>query len=187
MLNFLAAIGSAPAGGGGSFESIATVNATGSSVTFSSIPSGFQHLQIRGIYRDSSTSSTQEAPLFVQFNGDGGNNYSQHYMRGNGSSATAVGNASQSWIRIDGAGMVSTSGNFGASIIDVHNYRSTSQNKTLRAIAGSDANISQTNYMISLSSGCWFNTTAVTSITLFAGNGGFVSGSTFALYGIKGA
>jgi hypothetical protein len=169
-----------------SFDSLATATATGASVTFSSIPAGYASLQIRGVYKDTSTSSGQEAPLYVQFNADGGNNYTQHYLRGNGTAASSVGNASQSWIRIDGAGVVSTTGAYGASIINISDYRLTSKNKTLRAFAGGNGNTTGTNYMVSASSGVWLNTAAITSVTLFAGNGGFASGSTFALYGIRG-
>jgi hypothetical protein len=42
---------------GGAYESIATVTATGteSTITFSSIPSTYQHLQIRALSRDTFT------------------------------------------------------------------------------------------------------------------------------------
>lgn len=169
-----------------SFESIATLSATGASITFSSIPSTYKHLQIRGIYKDTSSSSSQFAPLFIQFNADGGNNYAYHYLRGDTSVAIASGVASTSWIRIDSAGVVSTTGAYGASIIDVVDYVSSAKNKTLKAIAGGDGNLTQTNYAVSYSSGAWFNTAAITSITIYAGNGGFASGSSFALYGIVG-
>ena len=171
----------------GSFESIATVSATGSSVTFSSIPSTFQHLQIRGIYRDTATTAGQEAPLYVGFNGDTGNNYAAHYLRGDGSTASAGATSSTSWIRLDGAGVCAytSSGIFGANIIDIHDYASTTKNKTLRHFGGGDANTSGTQFRVSLSSGFRNNTAAITSITIYAGNSGFASGSSFALYGIK--
>jgi hypothetical protein len=169
-----------------SFDSIATATATGASITFSSIPSGYKSLQIRGIYKDTSTSSGQVAPVYVVFNSDTGNNYASHYLRGNGTDATATAVTSTTWIRVDGAGVVSTTGAYGASIIDIIDYSSTSKNKTLRAFAGGNGNTTGTNYMASLSSGVWINTAAITSVTVYAGNGGFASGSTFALYGIRG-
>jgi hypothetical protein len=175
------------AGGGASFESIATASGTGSSVTFSAIPSTYKSLQIRTLYKDSSTNSAQEAPLYIYFNGDTSGSYAYHYLRGNGSTATATGVTSTTWMRVDGAGVVSTTGAYGTSIIDIIDYASTSKNKTIRALAGGDGNVAQTNYMVSLSSGVWMNTAAVTSITVYAGNAGFASGSVISLYGIKGA
>jgi hypothetical protein len=168
-----------------SFESIATATGTGSSITFSSIPSTYKSLQIRTLYKDSSTNSAQEAPLYIYFNGDTSGSYAYHYLRGDGSSATASGVASTTWMRVDGAGVVSTTGAYGTSIIDIIDYASTTKNKTMRALAGGNGNTTGTNYMVSLSSGVWLNTSAVTSVTVYAGNAGFASGSSIALYGIK--
>lgn len=189
LLNSIVSIldsGGAAGGGGAAYESIATTAGSGASITFSSIPSTYKSLQIRTLYKDSSTNSAQEAPLYIYFNGDTGGNYAYHYLRGNGSTATASAVTSTTWMRVDGAGVVSTTGAYGTSIIDIIDYASTSKNKTMRALAGGDGNVSQTNYMVSLSSGVWMNTNAVTSVTVYAGNSGFASGSSIALYGIKG-
>lgn len=170
-----------------SYESIATTAGSGASITFSSIPSTYKSLQIRSLYKDSSTSSAQEAPLYIYFNGDTtSGNYAYHYLRGDGTSATAVGVASSTWMRVDGAGVVSTTGAYGTSIIDIIDYASTTKNKTMRALAGGNGNTTGTNYMVSLSSGVWLSTSAINSVTVYAGNAGFASGSTIALYGIKG-
>jgi len=61
----------------GSYESIASASGTGSSgtITFSSIPSTYTHLQIRGIGRNSYP-STQ---VNVRFNSDTGSNYAIVY------------------------------------------------------------------------------------------------------------
>ena len=68
------------------FESIATVTVGGtaqSTISFTSIPSTFTHLQIRGIARDSG--SLAYSYFGVRFNSDSGSNYRDHYMFGNGS------------------------------------------------------------------------------------------------------
>lgn len=178
------------AGGGGAFESIATAtpSAGATDITFNSIPGTYQHLQIRGIYRDTATTAGQEAPLYVRFN-SATTDYAHHYLRGNGTSALASGTASTVWIRLDGAGVCdyTSSGIFGGNIIDILDYASTAKNKTLRHFGGSDANTSGTQFRVSLSSGFRDNTSAITSITILAGNTAFASGTTFALYGIKGA
>jgi len=54
-----------------SFESIATATGSGqTSVTFSSIPSTYKHLQIRIIARDNSGNGGGSGALRLRFNGD---------------------------------------------------------------------------------------------------------------------
>lgn len=187
MLNFLAAIGSAPGGGGGSFESIATVTASGgeTSISFTSIPSTYQHLQIRGLYRDTQLSSLARN-MIIQFNSDTGANYAYHRLEGTGAAATASGGATQTIGLISDAGVgdSATASIFGASVIDILDYAITSKYKTIRAFAGVDTN---GGGQIGLSSSLWQSTSSITSIQLKPGNTAFKAGSTFALYGIKGA
>jgi len=171
------------------FQSIATASATGASVTFSSIPSTYKHLQIRSLYRDTSTSTGQVAPLYIQFNADSGSNYAYRTVgaasnTGTISFSTA---ASQTWMRISFAGICAynTAGLYGASIIDILSYSSSTINKTIRYMAGGDINGTSAGNGAAMGSGLWMNTNAITSITVSAGNGGFASGSTLALYGIS--
>lgn len=175
---------------GTAFESIASATGTGSSgtITFSSIPSTYTSLQIRAIVKETATASAYESDILIRFNGDTGSNYAYHYLRGNGTSVTAAGFATQtSGAVID----ILTSSNAtianmqGVGIIDIHNYASTTQNKTMRAFAGADLNGSGG---IALSSSLWTSTSAITSISLINANGSnFTTTTTFALYGIKGA
>ena len=73
----------------------------------------------------------------------------------------------------------------GAAIIDIHNYVSTTQYKTVRNVSGSDANNSFGE--IFLSSGLWLSTAAIDSITLKStGTGNWTTTTQIALYGIKG-
>lgn len=172
-----------------SFNSIATAAATGSSVTFSSIPGTYKHLQIRSLYRDTSTSTGNVAPLYIVFNADGGNNYAYRTVGGASSTTTPTASyvASTSWMRVSFAGICAynTAGLYGASIVDILSYSSSAINKTIRYIAGGDINGSSTGNGVAMGSGLWMNTNAITSITVYAGNGGFASGSTLALYGIS--
>lgn len=105
-----------------SFESIATVtvgSGGSSSVTFSSIPSTYTHLQIRGILRDQRATYGNSGPL-VQFNSDTGSNYSWHDIYGDGSSAVARGSANTVDMgSVGGAGGGAPANDFGALIIDV--------------------------------------------------------------------
>jgi hypothetical protein len=171
----------------GAFVSIATAIGTGSSgtITFSSIPSTYSSLQIRVLCRSSSTGRN----IQVRFNSDTGANYAQHNLRGNGTSAAAAGTASTTSIE---SGWIATSADatnvMGVSIIDLHDYASTTKNKTLRAISGIDNNnLTTTNERIYLYSGLWMNTAAVNSISLVSNSGNWTTASVFSLYGIKGA
>ena len=73
----------------GAYDSLAsaTVGATAvPSITFAGIPTGYKHLQIRVINKDSQASGSHSSRM--QFNGDTGSNYTYHALVGDGSSAT---------------------------------------------------------------------------------------------------
>lgn len=169
-----------------SFESIATFTGTGSSgtITFSSIPSTYKHLQIRYIAR-SSRAVTQN-DMDITFNSDTGANYSEHYLNGNATSAGSSGSASTTRIRIANAttGSQTTANVMGVGVIDIQDYSSNSKNKTLRAVTGVDANGGASS--IFLSSGLWMSTNPITSVSFTSASGNFETSSVFALYGIKG-
>ena len=175
------------------FESIATATGTGSStsLTFSSIPSTYQHLQIRGIGKATATTS-RSGLLSVQCNSDTGANYAAHRLRGDGTSVLAGGNASTTYTYFQDCLAYSKTATpdmaniFGAFIIDIHDYSSTSKYKTIRGFGGVDANYSSVDFEINLISGLWMNTAAINSITLNA-NDPLTTTTTFALYGIRGA
>lgn len=170
--------------GGAAFESIASItpSAGATSVTFSSIPSTYQSLQIRYLARRNAAGTLN---VYLRPNSDSTSNKSYHYLRGDGSAVSASGVASNSRIYIgDATGSGNTSNVFGIGIVDIHDYASTTRNKTVRSFNGFDDNGSGWCY---LSSGCWQSTSAITSLEFeFAGDD-LASGSTFALYGIKGA
>ena len=166
-----------------SYESIATttVGAGGqASITFSSIPQTYKHLQLRILGSDDGAGSEYGN---MTFNGDTAANYSSHQLFGDGSSAQANGftNNNQIYLhRISG----SITNTFGAIIVDIYDYANTSKYKTVRELGGYDANGSG---RISFSSGLWFNTNAITSITATTGGSKWLQYTSFALYGIKGA
>ena len=163
----------------GSYESIATVNGTGSSgtITFSSIPSTYKHLQIRTLANDNSGNA-----LYMQLNSDTGSNYTNHRLQGNGATTAAAGAGSQTenfWVGY--ASYVAS--NYGVSIVDLHDYSSTSKYKTMRSLIGYDIN---GGGLILLGSGLWMSTSAITSISIVSSGGNFTTASAFSLYGING-
>jgi hypothetical protein len=170
-----------------SYESIATVTVGSggtASVSFTSIPATYTHLQIRALSRSDRASAAGDGML-VRLNSDTGGNYAYHYLQGDGSSATAGADTSVTSMIIPRSGSASqTSGIFGVTVLDLLDYANTNKYKTLRTLGGNDANGSG---IVALFSGLWQNTNAVTSITIDQQNGpNFVEYSSFALYGIKG-
>ena len=166
-------------------EPIATqlLASTASSVTFSNIPTGYKHLQIRSISRDSSGTVSQQ---YLRFNGDTGTNYSIHTLTGNGASAGTAGSAgaSQPFINCGiKCGASDLANTFGVAVIDILDYANTTKNKTVRTLSGVDLNGSGYAWM---SSGAWYNTAAITSIILIPEISSFAQYSRFSLYGIKG-
>ena len=159
------------------------------SISFTSIPSTYQHLQIRYIARNQSTSSAFSSTPLLTFNNDSGTNYVGHYLWGDGSSASAGSNGtSTNNISLNSTSLrdTSASGIFGACIVDIYDYKSTTKNKTVRAFGGVDTNTAATSWRVSLISGLWMSTSAITSIEIAPGVSTWKAGSTIALYGIKG-
>ena len=177
--------------GGGAFESIASASGTGSSnvITFSSIPGTYQHLQIRGIAKDTDTTDNYSVSFFIRFNSDSGTNYAHHRLTGNGTTAAAFGTGSDTYIRMHSSNTITTTANNVACfILDIHDYASTTKNKTVRYFSGADNNAADTDFLVSVGSGLWINTGAITSISITdVGGVNFSTQTQFALYGIKGA
>ena len=170
----------------GAYDSIATANGTGSSATisFTSIPSTYTHLQLRAIVK-STTAGSSFTGVNLTFNSDTSSSYTRHILYGNGSSALAFGGtAGVAWSI--GGNDVPTAGYtsiFGTHVIDILDYANTSKNKTVRALTGADVNGAGE---ILLSSTVFLKTDAISSIQLNCASGNFASGTTYALYGIKG-
>lgn len=160
----------------GAYDSLATATLSTStaSVTFAGIPTGYKHLQIRGVILTSGATN----PTW-QINGDTtGANYKGHHLWGTGTNANAN----------DQSGTVYFNYNPSASypsafVMDWLDYTSTTKNKTMRTLAGSDTNGGTSE--IALWSGLYMSLNAITSITLNGNGVNFTQYSSFALYGVK--
>jgi hypothetical protein len=170
-----------------SYESISTVtvgSGGSATVTFSSIPATYTHLQIRAIAR--SEAALANSSWQVRFNSDTATNYSYHALFGEGTTASAE-NAVTSNTMYFGQviGNTSTASAFSALVCDILDYKDTNKYTTIRTLTGFDANGSG---RIFLSSANWRNTAAVSTITIISGGAVDIAEySQFALYGIKGA
>ena len=168
-----------------SFESIATANGTGSSgvITFSSIPSTYKHLQIRAILRGTATATANGTDM--RYNSDSGANYTLHRLIGDGSSASADGYTGRTgaWLGLE-TDASAAANTYAACVTDILDYANGNKYKTSRSMGAYDLNGSG---QVNFASAVWLNTAAITSITITAASGGnWTTGSSFALYGIKG-
>ncbi len=161
----------------GSYESIATVNASGSSsVTFSSIVGTYKHLQVR-------LSTLTSTGTSIQLQSNLGLGTNSHQLLGDGSAASARNSAVGTYgIYIPSDTGIGTGGSAPVvAVIDLLDYANTNKNKTVRSLYGGEDNSAG---IVMFNSGFWNSTSAITSLT-FTPNSGTVTGK-FALYGIKG-
>jgi hypothetical protein len=171
----------------GNYESIATTTLSSSqaTITISSIPDTFKHLQLRVSAKNTRTGQNT-ASVFCQVNSDTSTaNYTRHVLSGDGSTVSAGGLATGSY-----AGLIDVTPSndltsvFGVMIFDFIDYANTNKYKTIRSINGYDGN---GNGFVSMVSNLWLNTNAISTITLTVPAYSFAQYSKFSLYGIKGA
>jgi len=164
---------------GGDFESIATVTVGGggaAEIEFTSIPSTYQHLQIRAVMRTNTTG--QDFPG-LQFNGS--NIDRMHFLYGSGSAAESSTDTGNYYGVIPKSN--DTANAFGVAIIDILDYASTSKNKVARYFWGYDTN---GGGQVGLSSTLRVTTSAITSLKLITFYGtSYAEHCTAALYGVK--
>jgi hypothetical protein len=167
---------------------IARVTATGgeSSLTLSSIPSTYKHLQVRSYLGDTYSVVSPGGCGMERFtyNSDTANNYATNRVYGDGAGVFTTGYASQA-----SAGNMAaiTWGNqniFASSVTDIYDYANTNKFKSSKCLGGSDSRTGSSNWQINFASAIWLSTNAINSITLNAAISGFRAGSTMDLYGI---
>lgn len=165
-----------------------------SSVNFNNLNSTYgstyQHLQVRFVFRPTSTDTS----LMARMNDDSnGANYNGVWMESGGS---GVGQST----RTDTNSLIffypqdfsnTTSSAFYVAILDILDPFETTKNTTIRCFLGSTGS----NPKVGLATGGWFNTAALTSFGLSLGTGNpaawqgsnFAANSRFSLYGIRGS
>jgi hypothetical protein len=161
------------------YESIASSTLSGgeTSVTFSSIPSTYKHLQIRW----NALNSSANADIAFRLNSDTGNNYTFHGVEANGTTISGSNKGtslSEAYVGI-GSGVSSVPG---VGVLDLLDYTSTNKYKTIKSFFGYDSNGS--GYTIFRSS-LWLDTSAVNTISVRVTPGTFSQYTSFALYGVK--
>lgn len=162
-----------------SYTLITEITPTGTSplLTISSIPATYRHLELFWIGFDT---TTPNASISLQLNGDTGSNYRWSTATVNGTTVAGNSSSSASQINIGLAG--NTSSILGSGKISLPYYSSSTFHKGLvgSCQAGDAAAV-----INSLSSaGWWNNTAAISSISLRTSTA-WGTGSLFSLYGVS--
>jgi hypothetical protein len=174
-----------------SYESIASSTVSGTttgSVTFSSIPQTYSHLQLRVFARTLTVATTEAMYLYNFNNNSGSTGSSTHYLTGDGATVYVGANLNQysSYLGTMPAASALAS-TFGVSITDVLDYTNTNKNKTLRTLFGYDRNGAGELGLVGNVPLTLPGTAAVTTLTVaLTGGNYFAAGSNMALYGIRG-
>jgi len=168
-------------------EAIATtyLEADAASVTFSSIPQTYEHLQLRYTLALAATNNTYQRLYLGDGSADTGANYSQHVMYGHDSTTAA-------WSGWPGFGTYAGQAPgapdrawTGPTIVDILDYVNTNKNTTMQILNWDGGTESNADY-VNFASGLWDATAAVDTILINNRYGNnFLRGSEFTLYGLK--
>lgn len=174
-----------PTGAAGAYDLLETQVLTSSAtyVDFTGLDSytDYKHLQLRMATR--STRSSTNTPILITLNSDTGSNYSYHFLYGNGTSVSSSRASNATYFYGGSIASASQATNiYSAQVIDILDFSNTNKNTTARVF---DGFAGSANNFVSLMSGAWYNTSAVTSISMSCYLGDFVSGSRLSLYGVK--
>lgn len=145
------------------------------SVTFSSIPSGYTDLILKVSARNTSSGDW----FHLNFNNSTAN-FSGRQLFGTGSGAFSYTktDGTEAFVNNNGS---TTANTFSNSELYIPNYAG-SNNKSF-SIDSVTENNGTTAYLV-LYAGLWSNTAAITSITLIANSNSLAANSTFTLYGV---
>jgi hypothetical protein len=164
-----------------SYESIATytVGSTAqSTITFSSIPSTYKHLQLRASHKSSN-------PVWATMNLNSDSttsNYASHRFEGTDNQVIAESFTSSQQNKV-----FTTYPFFGASVMDFLDYQNTNKYKTVKGLHGWVGDgVGGSNGEVNFMSLIWMNTSAINSISINLSGQTFQQYSHFALYGIRG-
>ena len=170
----------------GDYELIETtiLDTASSEVLFSSLAtyaSDYKHLQIR--YTARSTRTGDGDNLGVRFNGVTTSSYSHHRLFAQSGTVSSFSGATQTYMLGDAVpSSTSAANSFTGGVIDILDPYSTTKNKTIRILCG----YAQSNGIVELVSGAFYNTASLTSVSVFALTGNLVAGTRMSLYGIRG-
>lgn len=160
-------------------STVLTTNTTG--VSFTSISGSYTDLVFIGQLKY--VGAAQAYAGTFQVNSTGGTSYSETILYGNGASALSTRTTNDAAFRPQEI-IANGSSSWTLLRIDLLNYSNTSNFKTILTSLSSDRNGAG---QVSNQVGLFRSTSAITSIQFDPYSAGFVTGSTFTLYGITAA
>jgi hypothetical protein len=182
-------------GGPLAYDSIATytVSSNTSTITFSSIPQTYKHLQLRIWNRNNRNANVAACSDIMYFNSDNAANYAIHrvIIQGSGSgnvSTDGYGSQPGVWAG-DSPGAQFNSNSYSYSVCEIVDYTNTNKYTTTRTHSNNNNNAGGPSNAGNYITGVWYNTNAVSRIDIYpvgASAQQYAAGSVFCLYGIKG-
>jgi hypothetical protein len=168
-------------------EAIETIylEAAVTTVTTATLPTTFEHLQIRASLRGDRAGSQQ---LYFRPNSDSTADKNFQIMEGYATTVSALG-AFDAYTYFNLREMPyrdSDAAAYGTYIIDILDYRNTSKNTTIMWTAGMNGVVGTDPNRMVFGGGVWDNTAAVTSLFFHTISDEFSRGSCFTIYGITG-
>lgn len=162
-----------------------TLTANATEVNFTNIPQTYTDLILVISARGSSTTFFNDN-ISVRFNADSNSLYSFTRITGNGSTATSArGSGTGSFIgQIPNSTSGTSTNDRSVNILQVFNYANTVINKTFISRSSAIATGSSGTNSAEAYVGVYRATNAITSLTIIEGEGQFLSGTIFTLYGI---
>ena len=127
--------------------------------------------------------STGSEDVRLTFNGDTGSDYDYFLSFGGSGGGSAAGNNQTYILPCSVSDQTSIANGAAGCEITIMSYANTTFVKNLVSL-NNRLNTSTSGFVL-IWSGDWRSTSAVTSITLTASAGSFLSGSTFTLYGVQ--
>lgn len=162
----------------GSYNSIATVTADGSStsLTINNIPQNYKNLVLRISCRTQGTGA--DGAVLVGFNGS--TNYAayNHYIYGAYAGGFGSGGGTSGYL-MNSSGV---NNYWTASIFEIDDYTDTNK---LKVVKNWNGYANSSGYFF-VYSGYWNSYNAVTSLTFTSTNGNWSAGSKFCVYGLEG-
>ena len=163
-----------------------TVTTSATDITFSSIASTYTDIELHSSVRDGSGDPVDSYYMFFNGNTIGGTTlYSDRYLRADNSNPKVVSSgaaSNNSYIISNCNGNGATASSFSSHNLYISSYASNLyKSMSLRDVA---ENNSGTNSWEAIRAGLYSSSSAISSIRLWCPNG-FLTGSSFYLYGIK--
>ena len=181
-------------------EAIATtyLEADATTVTFSSLPQTYEHLQVllsTKTTRAAGTYGQHDEPTLRFESRAGANDYAYHRFAGQITSAStnSVATATKMNFAVTTTTNTSNMATYGVAVLDIFDYSSTSKNTTILCTNGTATAVSDTYIpQVRSTSGVYYGgtsgagTEAITSISFISGaSADYARGSVFTVYGIQ--